>query len=52
MELVATTSLKIVSMISFNDKIYLATEYGIYVHDPKRDGDAFQPMSILVRKDG
>lgn len=46
-KLLATTDLRIVSMIAFNDKIYLATEHGVFFHDPKKGDLNFEQMQLV-----
>lgn len=47
MKLIATTDMRIVSMIEFHGKIYLACEYGVFIHDPKKGDFDFQQMQLV-----
>lgn len=49
-KLLATTDLRIVSMIEFRGKIYLATDHSVWVHDPDLKGVDFQEMILVEAK--
>jgi hypothetical protein len=46
-KLIATTNMRIVSMIEFGSKIYLACEHAVFVHDPAKGDFDFKEMEFI-----